>query len=62
MKYSISDFDFSGKRVRYLGKVLSKFDLSWIIGDINPWSPYHIYPYDYPYADYVSCLKSLLVK
>ena len=28
---SISEFDFSGKRVRYHGKCQSKFDLSYLI-------------------------------
>ena len=57
---SISEFDFSGKRVYFRGKCQSKFDLSYLIGMIQPLSCYSIYPDAYPYADYVSKLKSLL--
>lgn len=57
---NLSDFDFTGKRVKYQGKVQSKFELSYLIGMLKPLSCYHIYPDAYPYADYVSCLKSLL--
>lgn len=58
--FSSSEFDFSGKRVRFNGKCQSKFDLSYLIGLLKPLSCYSIYPDAYPYADYVSELKSLL--
>lgn len=57
---NLSDFDFSGKRVKYLGKVQTKFDLSYLIGMIKPFSCYSIYPDAYPYVDYALELESLL--
>ena len=59
-KLSLSDFDFSGKRVRYHGEVQTKFQLSYLIGWIDPFSAYHIYC-DFPYSAYVDYLKSHLI-
>ena len=54
------DFDFTGKRVRYCGEVQTKFDLSYLIGMIAPYSCYSIYPDAYPYSDYANYLMTHL--
>lgn len=56
----IDNYDFSGKRVKYLGKSMSKFDLSFHISHLCPYSCYGIYPDAYDYSDYVAELKSCL--
>ena len=50
------DFDFTGKRVRYQGKVQTKSDLSYLISMIVPLSCYSVYPDAYSYQDYANCL------
>ena len=62
IRFTIKEFDFTGRRVRLNGKCLSKFDLSYLIGQLCPWSCYSIYPDAYLYKDYADKLYSLLTK
>lgn len=57
---SINDFDFSGKRVRFEGNCLTKFDLGQILEELCPlsgwWFNYNVLTY----SELVVCLKAYL--
>lgn len=59
-KYKPSDFDFSGKRVRFNGKALTKFDVAWHIEQIDVWSHATIIMDVLTYSDLVDLLKCKL--
>lgn len=57
---NINDFDFSGKRVRFKGYCLTKYDLGQILEELCPlsgwWCNYEVFTY----PELVVCLKDYL--